>query len=237
MRNRLSRFFYPKYRSDALEKKVNGYFGENTLQDVVTDILITSVSIDDAKPRIHKSDYFDRNSGRISEKLRDIAIATSSAPTYFPAKEKLEYSHNLIDGGVCANNPSMLALTDALLFERNSKRGTQSPNKDFQNIVMLSIGTGERGEMPYDTKKITNGGKIHWALPIIEILMESQSHIAHFQASSLLGDRYFRVNPKLSFKMQLDDSSKIDRLKNMADLDRKLEEFLRTYFIEEQNNV
>ena len=125
----------------------------------------------------------------------------------------------------------MLALTDALLFERDSKHGTPKPNNDFKNIVMLSIGTGERGEMPYNSNKLKRGGQLNWVLPLIEIMMESQSFTAHFQASSLLGKQYFRVNPKLKFKMALDDANQIERLKNLADLDRELESFLCDFFV------
>ncbi|OQW90434.1 MAG: hypothetical protein BWK78_07015 [Thiotrichaceae bacterium IS1] len=227
----------PKFKSDILEKKLSGYFGEHTLKDVKVDVLITSINLDDAKPRIHKSDYFSRNTGRIDEKLRDIAVATSSAPTYFSAKEKLVHSHNLIDGGLCANNPSMLALTDALLFERDSKIGTPAPQNQLTNMVMLSIGTGERGQMPYNSNKLKNGGWFNWAKPIIEILMESQSQIAHFQALSLLKEQYLRINPKLNFKMALDDASQLDRLKNLADVDLNMENFLTKFFLGDNSNV
>ena len=237
LRNFLLRFKYPKFKSDNLEKKLNGYFGEHTLKDVKVDVIIPSVSLDDAKPRIHKSDYFFRNTNKIDEKLRDIAVATSSAPTYFSAKEKLLHSHNLIDGGLCANNPSMLALADALLFERNSKIGTPAPQNQLTNIVMLSIGTGERGQVPYNASKLKNAGLLDWVGPIIDILMESQSQIAHFQALSLLKEQYFRIDPKLNFRMALDDTYQLDRLKNLADIHSDVESFLTKFLLGDKLNV
>jgi patatin-like phospholipase/acyl hydrolase len=52
-----------------------------------------------------------KNSSILDAKLSDICISTSAAPTYLPAHNftnkigETEVEFNLIDGGVCANNP------------------------------------------------------------------------------------------------------------------------------------
>jgi patatin-like phospholipase/acyl hydrolase len=52
-----------------------------------------------------------KNSSILDAKLSDICISTSAAPTYLPAHNftnkvgETELEFNLIDGGVCANNP------------------------------------------------------------------------------------------------------------------------------------
>jgi hypothetical protein len=56
------------------------------------------------------------------------------------------------------------------------------------------------------------------------------NYLAHFQTKFLLNDRYLRINPKLPFKMKLDDINKIDNLKNLASLDADAEKFLNLYF-------
>lgn len=229
-----SNFFSPKYKSLVLEKMVEEVLDDYTLNDVKTHVLITSVNLDNAKPRFHKSDYFQRNTERANEKLKDIAMATSAAPTYFKAKTGLKHSHNLIDGGICANNPSLSALVDSLGFQENNSLNTTPPS-GMEDVIIVSIGTGEIGEMPYDSSKLVNGGKINWirnnsTTPIIDVLMESQSQLAHFQAKFLLKERYLRINPKLPFKMELDDIKKLDNLKNLANLDSDAETFLNTHF-------
>lgn len=228
----IKNIYSPKYKSSVLEKMVEDVFGNYSLKDVKTHVLITSVSLDNAKPRFHKSGYFSRNSERLDENLKNIAMATSAAPTYFKAKSELKYSHNLIDGGICANNPSLSALIDALEFHKDNCLKTIPPN-NMSDIVLISIGTGEKGEMPYDSNKLINGGLINWAnitsMPIIEIITESQSQLTHFQTKFLLKDRYLRINPKLPFKIEMDDASKIDNLKNLASLDADIENFLKTY--------
>lgn len=53
-----------------------------------------------------------KNSPSLDAKLSDICISTSAAPTYLPAhnfnnqdSNGKVHEFNLIDGGVCANNP------------------------------------------------------------------------------------------------------------------------------------
>lgn len=228
-RNFLLAINSPKYKSSMLELMVAEVFGDYSLEDVKTHVLITSVILDNAQPRFYKSKYFARNAERLPEKLKDIAMATSAAPTYFQAKADMKSSNNLIDGGICANNPSLSAVIDALNFEEKNSLKTIRP-KNIDDIILVSVGTGERGEMPYDSKKLTNGGWYTWARPVIEVLMESQSQMAHFQTKSLLKDRYLRINPKLPFKMELDDIEKIDNLKNLASLNADIETFIKMYF-------
>lgn len=234
-RNSLLAVTAPKYKSSMLELMVTEVFGDYSLEDVERHVLITSVNLDNAQPRFYKSKYLARNAERLPEKLKNIAMATSAAPTYFKAKTGLKHSHNLIDGGICANNPSLSAVIDALNFEEKNSLNTIPPN-NLNDIILVSVGTGERGEMPYDSKKLANGGWYTWArpvkdvVPVIEVLMESQSQMAHFQAKFLLKDRYLRINPKLSFAMKLDDIQKLDNLKNLASLNEDTENFLKLYF-------
>jgi len=158
-------------------------------------------------------------------------VASASAPVYFPVARNLKHSDYLIDGGIVANNPSMVGLVDALTFERNSKHGIQKPN-DLGDILLLSIGTGEQTEKPYDLKPLLNTGGMDWlfqlplgkyekSTPLIDILMASQAKLIEFQAKTLLeasSGLYRRINPALSFKMKLDDVDCFGELKNLSDL-------------------
>lgn len=216
-----------KYSDSILKKELQKIFKDETLDDLVTDVCITSMSLQNASPRFHKTKYFERNSIRVDEKLIDIALSTSAAPTYFPTQDT-KHSSSLIDGGVCANNPSLVGLIDAL--ELN--------NRDFNNIRLLSIGTGEQCHMPYSLDKLEDAGKLNWIAqfkgtpilsevgsPLIETLMNSQSVLTHHQVNFLLNydedKRYIRINPKLDIPMDLDDATKINNLKNLADIDRQ----------------
>lgn len=224
----------PKYNSGPLLSALKNFFGDMTLGDVERDVCITSVDLQSAKLRLHKSGYFDRNSERITEKLVDVALSTSAAPTFFEAHSS-KFSSDLVDGGICANNPVMIALVDAFNFEGPSKRKTP-PLKQFNEInrdrvVLVSLGTGEQGNSPYDLDKLKSAGYLGWGMNFHEVSMSFQSQLVHFQAKFLLAnENYLRINPPLKFPMRLDEVSKIDRLKNLADLDKETTVFLESHF-------
>ena len=78
-----------KYPSDGIESVLKDYLGDFQLKDALTEILVTSYDIENRQP------YFFKRSKAIHEDtsvlrnhlLRDVARATSAAPTYFePAK-------------------------------------------------------------------------------------------------------------------------------------------------------
>lgn len=208
-------YFKNKYSSKALRKELDNILGDKELKDVITGLCITSVDVENSSPRFHKSNYFERNAPRQDEKLLDLALATSAAPTYFSLVDS-KHSTNLTDGGVVANNPSLVGLIDAMQLTSNN----------IEQISLVSIGTGDQCHMPYNVEKLKNSGKLKWiyqsnSSPILELLMESQSKLAHFQTGFLLGDRYIRLNPKLSVTIELDSVDKIDSLKNLADISKK----------------
>lgn len=230
--NKRCSLFKGKYDSDGLKVILEKYFSEYKLSDLKADVIITSVSLQNSSPRLYKTDYFKRNEGRGDEKILDIALSSSAAPTFFKAHSS-KHSSNLIDGGMCANNPSMLALIDAIQFERPSKSGGRLPkgesNDRISNIAMLSLGTGEQCAMPYDYKKLAAGGKYHWAANVFQIITDSQSKLIDFQIKTLLGDCYKRVNPMLTFASALDDVEAIEYSKNLADLSVNVEDWINTY--------
>lgn len=219
-------FFKPKYSSDILKEELKDKLADKTLKDVITKLCITSVDVQNSSPRFHKSNYLDdgRNVVRQDEKLIDLALATSAAPTFFSLVDT-KHSSNLTDGGIVANNPSLVGAIEA-----------KQINGNIDNVFLLSIGTGEQCHMPYDVDKLKNGGKLKWMLqlkprnilsnwfkyigsPLLELLMESQSKLAHSQMIFLLKEsQYVRINPKLSMSIDLDDKDKIDSLKNLADI-------------------
>lgn len=216
MKNSKLKIWSSKYKKTNLEAKAKEYFGETTFarKDLVTNLLVTTVDITTAKPRFYKSDYFSKNSTRVDELLADAIVASASAPAYFPLSKEIEYSSYLVDGGVVANNPSLVALIDGIKLQKQD---------GYDKTILLSVGTGRVCEMPYDVQKLedTQLGWISNNKAIIELLMNSQSKLAEFQTEFLaneLGVEYKRLNPDLGQKVGLDEVAKIKVLKNLADL-------------------
>ena len=213
----------PKYNQKILREELYNILKEKTFKDVKIDLCLTSVDISTSKPRFFKSPYMEKFESRADEKIIDAVLATSAAPIYFPIVDT-KYSFHLADGGLVANNPTMIGITDAYQI-----------TNDFNKIKVLSIGTGEMKTMPYDIKKIKKyGGMNSWALnssfvvdailmkkkviPILEILLNAQSSLITAQANILLKNNFYRINPSLPTEMDLDelDEEKINTLKNLA---------------------
>ncbi|MCK4803316.1 MAG: patatin-like phospholipase family protein, partial [Spirochaetes bacterium] len=125
-----------KYSADAFEETLEDYFGDLRLSDLLKPCLITAYDIKrrctvfftqhDAK-RMETRDFF----------LKDVARATSAAPTYFEAakiKSLADVPYPLIDGGVFANNPAICAYIEV---RRKFKK-----RPIIKKIAMLSLGTG-----------------------------------------------------------------------------------------------
>jgi uncharacterized protein len=228
-RSLLSQMNHPKYDSKKLQEMLKLFFGDSTLEDVKTDVCITGVALPTGRPRFYKSLYQAINIRRRQEKLADIAIGTSAAPTYFKAHD-LAFTKGMIDGGICANNPSVVAIVDALRFERPSLPNNVKANT-LSDLVMVSIGTGEQPGMPYDAADVAEAGLYQWALHISDVMFESQSVIADTQAQFLLPERYLRINPKLSLPLPLDDINHLNEFNNISDINSGHEQFIKRYFL------
>jgi len=103
-------------------------------------------------------------------------LATSAAPTYYRPLRDAGYT--FVDGGVWANNPVMIAVTEVLT----------SYIVDRTRLRILSIGCGDN---PYNVTggKIARGGMWHWR-DIINGAMRLQSQNALGQAGLLVGPEH-----------------------------------------------
>jgi uncharacterized protein len=228
------------YRHDGLEKLLLQYFGDAELKDTLVPILITSYEIEKRKPFYFNSRLAQNYPDQENYKLRDVCRATSAAPTYFEPHRvvnKAGESFSLVDGGMCANNPSLLGYTESVELRRADRlaavnnaqdadvlladsRGIGSVvTKEFNpnlapDSVLVSLGTGT-GMQPYLFDKAIGWGALSWVTPVIDILMQGTSEAQHDQIQyvlpdSPLGRHYYRFNKKLdpSFTDMADASDK-----------------------------
>ncbi|UJJ52996.1 CBASS cGAMP-activated phospholipase [Rhodanobacter denitrificans] len=225
------RNFRPRYRSDALREAMHAFFGDLTLGAVQTDVCVTAASLTNARPHLFRSDYAKPGPWRGEDRLADLALATSAAPTFFAA-HATERLSDLVDGGLYANNPALLGVVEAFQFSRPSRRGIAPPHDlgatCLAQLAVLSIGTGEQCAMPYTPERLRNGGLLAWGAHFHNVIDESQSQYTNLLAAGLLGTAYHRINPRLDFPMAMDDVRRLPALKNLAELSVSDEEFLRT---------
>ncbi|MDD4748051.1 MAG: patatin-like phospholipase family protein, partial [Salinivirgaceae bacterium] len=172
-----------KYSANALEKALNDYFGDVRLSELLKPCLITAYDI-----RNRSAKFFNKLDTVSDVKdfyIKDIARATSAAPTYFETariNSVFGAPYTLVDGGVFANNPAMCAYAEARSI--NFATVTNNPEKpncpSTDEIMILSIGTGSR-ETPYYYEKAKDWGVVGWIKPIIDILMSGNSETVDYQ--------------------------------------------------------
>ena len=107
---------WKKYSSQGIEQVLFEYFDDSKPSDAATDVLIPSYEISRRFPFFFKSSNARRRRD-YDFRARDIARATSAAPSYFEPKRIPTGTNSdfytLIDGGVFANNPAACALVEA----------------------------------------------------------------------------------------------------------------------------
>jgi uncharacterized protein len=207
-----------KYNPHGIDLTLQKYFGQTRLKDALKPVLVPSYDIEKQTPIFFKS-WRARTDPSYDFFMRDVARATSAAPTYFPparisTSDPLDY-YALIDGGVVAGNPALCAYAEAVRMVRES-------DADPAGIVVVSLGTGElRNPLRYD--RAYNLGQLGWAQPIIDIVLQGSNDTVDYQLQQLLQTggamrAYFRFQLDLSRGTgEMDDASTI-HLKQLIDL-------------------
>ncbi|RDY68259.1 patatin-like phospholipase family protein [Lysobacter soli] len=202
----------PRYDARGLEDVLQAVFGDTRLGQAKIPLLITSYDTIARKPIVFKSFKPEHANLRMWEVCR----ASSAAPTYFPAHAMTVEgrARAMIDGGVVANNPTACAIAEAM---RKDARVDSA-----QNLVVLSVGTGERSR-PIDLKSAQEWGAIEWAIPIIDVLFDGNTDAVDYIARHLIGDGYFRLQAELMTGLDdLDDVSET----NIAALEAMSQDYL-----------
>lgn len=198
-----------KYPSGPIEEVLNDYFQDRRLADALSDVLVSSYEIERRLPFFFRSSRA-RTDPEYDFPMKQVARATSAAPTYFePAKIDVKSNgvddyYALIDGGVYANNPTLCAYVEA-----TTTHGRREPTE----FVVLSLGTGQlTRRLPYDETK--DWGLARWAQPILDVVFDGVSDTVDYQMRQLLTcedkiDRYFRLQTTLNIgNDDLDDASR-----------------------------
>ncbi|XP_071730934.1 patatin-like protein 3 [Rutidosis leptorrhynchoides] len=175
----------PKYNGKYLKSLVEGILGTTKLDQTLTNIVVPSFDIKTMQPVVFSSFQVPREPN-INAQLSDICIATSAAPTYLPAhyfvNDQREF--NLIDGGVAANNPTLVALGEVTrqILKEDPNFASITP-LDYTRYLLISIGTGTRKLQPlYDAKMASKWGVISWMInqgstPLIDCFTQASADL------------------------------------------------------------
>lgn len=179
------------YDNKQLKKILKEEFGDRKIIDAKTLLCIPSLEYNTSRPKVYKTPhsknfYYDKDI-----EMWKVALATSAAPLYFPPATD---DGCKLDGGLWANNPILVGITEALSFDVNK-----------ENIKVLSIGTGEK---VYKNKPgiFKRGGLFAWNTNIIDIVMNAQSYSAENISKYLIEPQNItRINFNGSSNLELDN--------------------------------
>ncbi len=160
------------YESEPLKQILLNWFGDKIIADLKHPVVIPAINYTTGKINVFKTPHHSSLMQDWKQKIVDVALATSAAPTYFKRHEigKNEY----VDGGLFANNPSLIGLHEAdYLF-----------NHPIENMNIMSIGTVSAIQSGDPDYKNSGGyydwghGKItHAAQNIIDVVLSSQQQL------------------------------------------------------------
>lgn len=201
------------YDNVALCRELKDSLGESIrLGDLQKHVLVPSFDLDNEAPdraaRCWVPKLFHNLPGSpdMDRLIYRVALYTSAAPTYFPSVD------GFIDGGVYANNPSMVAIAQAM----HSGGGKRRPM--LQELRVLSLGNGTVGR--YIPGARHDWGMFHWlGAGLLDLINDASVAITDFQCRELLQERYLRFAPLLSTgrPVMLDESARVPGLVDYAE--------------------
>jgi uncharacterized protein len=186
---------YARYAYDrgALQRLLTDTLGDRLLGDSQRRLCIPAFEGRHSEVFVFKTPHHPDYQTDRHEPMVDVGLATAAAPTFFRPLEHNRYF--LVDGGVWANNPAMLAVIEALTCFDIGR----------DQIDLLSLGCGD-DPFVVSGAQIIKGGIWHWK-KIMYAAMRLQSLAATNQARLLLGPpSVTRIEPPL-FKpsIRMDD--------------------------------
>jgi uncharacterized protein len=160
-------------------------FGERLFGESIKRLVIPSYDLGSNDVYLFRTPHHEHLRRDWKVPAWKVVMSTTAAPTYLPAFRGLSGTR-LIDGGVWANNPTMVAVAEAV-----SVLGA-----NLENVSVFSIGTTD--ECKQNASTLNNGGLVDWAVDAVGIIMRSQSIGIYNQTRHLLGDEnVLRLDPQV----------------------------------------
>jgi predicted acylesterase/phospholipase RssA len=186
-----------KYKASGVQGFLQAQFGSATLGQAIAPVACVSYRMDGTpQPWFFRSWAATEPGGDFA--LVDVGRATGAAPIYFPPVTITSTDNQLTgtfaDGGVCANDPALVALSQAASLLQSRGDGLWN-----YHVWLVSIGTGE----PALTVQPSDGGVYGWfnSGNLLSVLMDGPMQITDGVAGMLLdgtGYTYARIQPPLT---------------------------------------
>lgn len=210
----IKHFSKPSASQETLKKLLNNTFKNITLKEIWEDrniaLCIPSLLVNTHTPYVFKTPHDNKVIDQ-DLKLKDICLASAAAPIFFPLA-KIKEDNYYTDGGLWANNPILIGLTEALKMA-----------KENQPIEIYSLTPPINNESTLAFIQKKKQGIAHWkvGINIVNMSLFSQSkgytNLAHSLSKSFkeLGKsvkiiQFMQGNPGKDYldKFGLDKNSK-----------------------------
>ncbi|KAG2724510.1 hypothetical protein I3760_01G020800 [Carya illinoinensis] len=232
----------PKYDGEYLRSLTNGLLGDLTLKQTLTNVVIPSFDIKLLQPVIFSTTDAKLNDLK-NARLADVCIGTSAAPTFFPAHyfetkdaEGNSRSFNLIDGGVAANNPTMMAISQIWkeILMQNTDDDRIKPLEHSKRMLVLSLGTGAaKHTQKYSAAAASKWGLRDWlydkgATPLLDVYGDASSDMVDFHVSTLFQaldckNNYLRIqDDRLTGEESTVDIATSENMQRLVEIGKEL---------------
>ncbi|XP_068338664.1 patatin-like protein 2 [Pyrus communis] len=201
----------PKFDGDNLHNTIKRTIGETKIRDTITNIIIPSCDMKYLHPVVFSTMEAKRDESK-DVLLSDVCIATSAAPFYLPP-HKFEQTweggtrkYDLVDGGVAANNPTLLAIIESAKEKSDNKSGAERLHIDSSKLLVLSLGTGSaKKDAMLEVGEPSTWGIWKWflhpkrsSIPLIDVLTTPSVNMVEVYLSAFFNvsgsdDNYLRI--------------------------------------------
>ncbi len=212
---------FARYSNQPIKAALESKFGNRRLGESKNRLVIPSVNLETGEVHVYKTSHHPRFERDLRERVVDVALATSAAPTYFPT-HRSDAGTPLIDGGIWANNPVGMAVVEAI--------GVLDWPRD--SLKVLSIGC-TNSPLNIAAARTMALGLGYWTPKIVNLFMTTQSFSSHGTAQLLAGHaNVIRINPSVpAHRFGLDVISEINSLKGLGSTEaRKALPVVREFF-------
>lgn len=195
-----------QYSNSGIDSSLDFIFGEAKIGQASTNVMIPTYDLEKRVPHFFKS--WDKSQDEQCL-MKEIARATSAAPTYF-TPTRMNGKGGFIDGGLIAMNPALCALVECRRYAQ--------PEDQF---LVVSLGTGKY-QRSYSYERAICWRPFDWAQVILDVIMDGAGTTTDYELLQLSRRpqlQYFRFQTILPPELGImDDASKLhmDALKKLG---------------------
>ncbi|OMO56685.1 hypothetical protein CCACVL1_26346 [Corchorus capsularis] len=230
----------PKYNGKYLRKIICKVLGNRRLHETLTRVVIPTFDIKLLQPTVFSTFEAKIDTSK-DALLSDICISTSSAPTYFPAyrfktkdSEGNDREFHLVDGGIAANNPALLALKPTGTAFPGDQEGSLGRALNYENYLIISLGTGtSKMEKKYNAKMAAKWGILGWlyregSSPLVDAFTSAGADMVDLHMSLIFRSinceqNYLRIqDDRLSGDASSTDKATQKNMKNLVEIGERL---------------